>query len=76
MTKRTSSRPATEFVHEGRYAAEVDVTLIETEGDWSPYYSLEDAEKLDAVRVALRSGDLQAAAKLARIYELKPVAAE
>lgn len=76
MTKNAISRPTTEFVHEGRYAAEVDVTLIETEGEWSPYFSLEDAEKLDAVRLALRNGDLKAAAKLARVYELRPVAAE
>ena len=76
MTSRTLTRPTTELVHEGRYAAEVQVTLIEEEGAWSPYYSLEDAKKLDAVRVALRNGDLKAAAKLARVYELKPVAAE
>ena len=72
----TITRPTLEFVHEGRYAAEVEVTLIEDEGAWSPYFSLEDAEKLDAVRIALRNGDLKAAAKLARVYELKPVAAE
>jgi hypothetical protein len=30
---------------------------------------------LDAVRLALRSGDIAAASKLARVYELKPVAA-
>ncbi len=76
MMKRTHSQPTIEMIHEGKYAAEVDVTLIETEGEWSPYYSLEDAEKLDAVRVALRTGNLSAASKLARIYEMKPIAAE
>ena len=70
------TRPTVELVHEGRFAAEVDVSLIETDSDWSPYYSLDDAEKLDAVRLALRRGDLKAAAKLGRVYELKPVAAE
>ena len=55
--------------------AEVLVTLIEGEHDWETYYSLEDAEKLDAVRLAMRRGDLRAAAKLGRIYEMKPVAA-
>lgn len=69
------ARPTVELVHEGRYAAEVDVALIETDSEWSPYFSLEDIEKLDAVRLALRSGDLKAAAKLARVFELKPVAA-
>jgi hypothetical protein len=72
MTKTT---PTIELVREGKYAAEVEVTLIETGTDWSPYFSIEDAEKLDAVRVALRSGDLVAATTLAKVYELKPVAA-
>ena len=69
------TRPTVELVHEGRYAAEVDVALIETDSEWSPYFSLEDIEKLDAVRLALRAGDLKAATKLARVFELKPVAA-
>ena len=70
------TRPTVELIHEGRFAAEVDVALIETDSDWSPYFSLDDIEKLDAVRLALRAGDLKAASKLGRVYELKPVAAE
>jgi len=62
-------------VHEGHYAAEVDVTQIETDSEWSPYYGLEDIEKLDQVRLALRRGDIKAAAKLARVYELRPISA-
>lgn len=65
-----------ELVREGRYVAEIEVTLIETDGEWSPYLSLDDAEKLDAVRLALREGNLKAAARLGRVYELKPVAVE
>lgn len=65
-----------ELVHEAGYAAEVEVDLIETNGGWSPYLSFEDASKLDAVRLALRRGDLPAAVKLGRIFELTPVAAE
>jgi hypothetical protein len=38
------------LLHEGKYAAEVDVELVETGEGWSPYLSLEDAYKLDAVR--------------------------
>ena len=68
-------RKAIEFVHEGRYAAEVSVELIEEEGGWSPYLSLEDARKLETVRLALRDGDFSKAAKHARIFELLPVSA-
>jgi hypothetical protein len=63
-------------VHEGKYAAEVPVELIEEEGGWSPYFSFEDAQKLEAVRLALRRGDIAEAAKFARVFELTPVAAK
>ena len=69
-------RASTKFVHEGRYAAEVPIELIEEDHEWAPYISMQDAKKLDAVRLALRQGDLKAATKHARVYELKPVAAE
>jgi hypothetical protein len=64
----------TKLIHEGEYVAEVDVELIHTAEGWSPYLSLDDAEKLDDVREALRSDDLKEAAKLARVYKLIPVA--
>ena len=40
--------------------------LIFTDEGWSPYLSFADAVKLDEVRLALKEGDLAAAAKLAR----------
>jgi hypothetical protein len=33
-------RPRTKFIHEGQYAAEVDVELIESQDGWTPYLSL------------------------------------
>ena len=61
-----NTRHHTKLIHEGQYAAEVEVTLIDTEEGWSPYLSLADAQKLDAVRKALRQGDLAQASRLAR----------
>ena len=69
MTKH----PHTKLIHVGQYAAEVDVQLIDSEEGWSPYLSLEDAEKLDAVRKALVREDIKRAAELARVFELTPV---
>lgn len=69
-----SKRHRVKFVHEGKYAAEVDVELLEDETEWSPYLSVEDACKLDDVREALRRGDIATAAKLARVFSLQPVA--
>jgi hypothetical protein len=64
----------TKMVHEGDYAADVDVELIYEDEGWSPYLSLEDARKLDDVREALRQGDVKSAARVARVYTLTPVA--
>lgn len=68
-------RRIAKLVHEGTYVAQVDVETIFTEEGWSPYLSVEDACKLDDVRDALRRGDLKAAAQIARVYSLTPVAA-
>jgi hypothetical protein len=61
------------LVHQGQYVAEVDIELLESEGGWSPYLSLEDAQKLDEVREALRQGNLKKAGTLARVFKLSPV---
>ena len=66
-------RHHTKLVHEGSYVAEVDIELIETGEGWSPYLSLEDAEKLDDVREALRREDIDTARKLSKVYRLTPV---
>jgi hypothetical protein len=70
------TRRRVEFIREGKYAAEVSVELIEEPGPggWSPYYSLEDVKKLEAVGEALKKGDLATAAKYGRVYELLPIA--
>jgi hypothetical protein len=70
MSRRSTKR----LVREGEFVAEVDVELLETEGGWTPYLSLEDAYKLDDVREALRAGDVGRASQLAdRVYRLTPV---
>ena len=69
MKKRKHSK----LVHEGNYVAEVDIELIDTGQGWEPYLSLNDAEKLDDVREALRKKDISKASKLARVYRLTPV---
>lgn len=63
------------MVHEGMYVAEVDIELLEANTGWAPYLSLEDAYKLDDIRDALRRGDVKAAARMARVFILTPVAA-
>ncbi len=68
-----TTKQISKLVYAGDYVAEVDVTLIYTEADWSPYLSLADAAKLDDVRAALRAGNLDVATRLARVFKLTPV---
>ena len=70
-----TTRKRIKYVHEAGYVAEVDVDLLEDETDWSPYLSVEDANRLDEVRSTLRRGDIAAAAKLARVFKLQPIPA-
>jgi len=70
-----STRKTVKLIREGKYAAEVSVELIDDDTGWSPYLSLEDAKRLDAVRMALRNGDIAAAARHGRVFELTPVSA-
>ena len=69
------SRKAVRFVHADEYAAEVDVELIPDDDAWGPYLSMEDALKLDRVRLALRRGDITEASREARVFKLLPVSA-
>jgi hypothetical protein len=71
-----SRRQHTKLIHEGQYAAEVEVELIEGDDGWAPYLSLADAQKLDTVRTALRRSDLKQASQLARVFHLTPVQAQ
>ena len=68
------TRKTIELIREANYVAEVPVELIEDDTAWSPYFSVQDALKLDEVRLALRRGDVKTAAKYAKVFELTPVA--
>lgn len=69
-------RKSTKLLHEGKYAAEVVIELLYDDENWSPTMSLEDAQKLDTVRLALRRGDIAEAARHGQVFELTPVAAK
>jgi hypothetical protein len=69
-----NTRRRVKYIHQGKYAAEVKVDLIEDDTEWSPYLTVEDAQKLDDVREALVRGDIEGASEKARIYTLEPVA--
>ena len=69
------NRKSFRFVHTDKYAAEVEIELIPDDGAWGPYLSKEDALKLDRVRAALKRGDIGAASKEGRVFQLMPLSA-
>ena len=71
----TRAQKTVKHIHEGKYAADVRITLHYDGSGWDPTIDRDDVEKLDRVRFALRHGDLAAAAKDAKIYELLPISA-
>jgi hypothetical protein len=70
------TRKSTKLIHEGKYAAEVEIDLHYSDESWSPTMSADDARKLETVMLALRAGNLAEAAKHGRVFELTPVAAK
>ena len=64
------------MIREGRYAAEVAVRYEEGDTPWGRTMVTEDVFKTDRVRLALRGGDVAAAAKEAKVFELLPLAGE
>lgn len=73
--EKMKRKKQTKLVQAGQYIAEVEVELIHTDDRWSPYLSLEDAQKLDEVRELLKKCDIKKASSLARVYTLTPVSA-
>ena len=69
------NRKSFRFVHTDKYAAEVEIELIPDDGAWGPYLSKDDALKLDRVRAALKRGDIDAASREGRVFQLLPLSA-
>jgi len=72
---RKVTRKSKQLIHEGKYAAEIELDLIPDDGAWGPYVGAPDIRKLDRVRLALRQGDIAGASREARVFELLPVSA-
>ena len=70
------SATITKRVRQGNLLAEVKVTLIPDDDAWGPYLSLEDANKLERVKKALKAGDVEAASKDAAVFEVLRLAGE
>ena len=52
-------RRKTKLVHEGAYAAEVEIELLEEDHEWAPFIPADAKRKLDKVRLALRRATLR-----------------
>ena len=67
------AKKKTKYIHAGRYVAEVEVDLIESEDELAPYLSVEGATRLDDFREALQKEDMESASRYGRIYKLEPI---
>jgi hypothetical protein len=63
-----------EKIVEGRFMAEVDIRCEDDGTPWSPVVVKEDEFKTDRVREALKRGDIAAAKRDARVFEIREVA--
>ena len=78
MNVQVHTRKIVKLVREGNLAADVEVCIVEDDDLFTdgPYLPPEEAKKLDAVRHALRNGDIKTATHLAkRVYALEAVEA-
>jgi hypothetical protein len=66
----------TQHIHVGKYAANVEITHHYDGTGWEPTIEVADVQKLERVRAALRAGDVAAAAKEAKVFELVPLAVQ
>jgi hypothetical protein len=69
----TRTRKTVKHIHQGKYAADVQITLHYDGSGWDPTIASADIEK--RVRLALRRSDIAAASKEAKNYELLPISA-
>ena len=70
-----TTKEVRKMVYENDLVAEVVVEHIYNQDAWSPYLSVKDAKKLDAVREALRQSDLKTASRYGQVYRLTPIPA-
>ena len=69
------TRKSKEFIHEGKYAAEVSVELIEDDTSWSPYLPPEEVHS--SIPFDLPCGAATSPKpQNGRVFELTPVAAK
>ena len=54
--------------------AEIDVAMTDEPEAWGPHIEPSELDRIDGVRAAIKAGDLQAAAREARLYSVKPLA--
>lgn len=73
--QRDALKTKNRIVREADLVADVSIDLEFTEHEWSPFIRPSDVEKLDAVRRALRSGDVREAMRYGAVYRLTPVSA-
>jgi hypothetical protein len=64
----------TKRIYVGDVMAEIDVVMSDEPSAWGPHIDPSELDRIDQVRRELKSGDLKAASKQAKLYSVKPLA--
>jgi len=61
-------------IYVGDVMAEIEVEMTDEPESWGPHIEPSEVDRIDGLRKALKSGDLKAASKQAKLYSVKPLA--
>jgi len=61
-------------IYAGDVMAEIEVEMTDEPESWGPHIEPSEVDRIDGLRKALKSGDLKAASKQAKLYSVKPLA--
>ena len=64
----------TKRIYVGDVMTEIDVVMSDEPSAWGPHIDPSELDRIDQVRRALKSGNLKAASKQAKLYSIKPLA--
>ena len=64
----------TKRIYVGDIMAEIEVVMTEEPEAWGPHISPHELDRIDRLRRDLKAGDLESAARQAKLYSLVPLA--
>ncbi len=64
----------TKRIYVGGVMAEIEVSMTDELEAWGPHINPSELDRIDRLRRALKAGDMESAAKEAKLYSITPLA--